>query len=134
MFTLPEVPELEVPELNVNKPLTPSVPWIAERMSMAPLEVDPPSPLVKVTAPPVRTVLSPALTSTPPPEMLSVTLPTANLTCPPFPLIALPDPIDTEPVLPEEEVPELNTSSPLTPLVPEFDVVIVIAPLVVDVP
>ena len=46
------------------------------------------------------------------------------------PPVAAPEPIDTEPVAPELDVPELNTSSPLAPLVPALAVRMLRAPLV----
>ena len=53
---------------------------------------------------------------------------------PPVPAVAAPLPIEIVPVLPELEVPELNTITPLTPDEPAFAVRTVIAPLVVAVP
>jgi hypothetical protein len=56
------------------------------------------------------------------------------VTAPPAPPVAAPDPIDSEPVEPELDVPELNTSRPEIPLVPAFAERIVTTPLVVAVP
>jgi hypothetical protein len=56
------------------------------------------------------------------------------LTAPPVPPEDAPDPIDTDPVVPELDVPELKLSRPLTPAAPAFAVLIVTAPLVVAVP
>jgi hypothetical protein len=56
------------------------------------------------------------------------------LMAPPLPVVAELDPMDTDPVLPELEVPELNTSTPLTPLSPEFAVRTVIVPVVLAIP
>jgi hypothetical protein len=42
---------------------------------------------------------------------------------PPWPELADPDPIFIEPLLPELEEPLLNTTCPLTPDWPEFDVI-----------
>jgi len=53
---------------------------------------------------------------------------------PALPPVAVPEPTDTEPVVPEFDVPELNTSTPLTPVSPALDVEIVIAPLDVATP
>ena len=53
---------------------------------------------------------------------------------PALPLVAAPEPIEIEPLEPELVVPELNTSTPLTPAAPAFAVLIVIAPLVVAMP
>jgi hypothetical protein len=124
----PVVPELDVPELNWRRPLTPFVPALEVRMLMAPLVVALLSPLVTPTAPPVETVLSPAAMSTPPPTPLSP-VPTPIWTVPPFPPVAGPEPINTDPVVPELDVPELNVRRPLTPFVPAFEVRIEIEPL-----
>mgnify|MGYP004284218933 CR=1 FL=1 len=48
--------------------------------------------------------------------------------------MAAPEPRISAPLLPFFELPELNTSAPLTPLTPEFVLRIVITPLVVAVP
>ena len=56
------------------------------------------------------------------------------LTEPAFPVVAAPEPIEIDPVEPELDVPELNTSTPLTPLSPALAVLIVIAPLVLEMP
>jgi hypothetical protein len=56
------------------------------------------------------------------------------LTAPPVPPVAAPEPIDTDPDVPELVVPELNTRTPLVPVAPEFDVRILNAPLVVAAP
>ena len=53
---------------------------------------------------------------------------------PPFPLVAAPEPIEIDPLLPELLVPELNTSTPLTPVAPAFALRIVIAPLLLVIP
>ena len=45
--------------------------------------------------------------------------------------MAVPDPIEIDPVLPLLDVPELNTRAPLTPFAPAFTVLIVIVPDVV---
>jgi hypothetical protein len=47
--------------------------------------------------------------------------------------MAVPEPIDTEPVLPTFDVPELNVSIPDVPAVPAFALLIVNAPEVVSV-
>ena len=56
-------------------------------------------------------------------------LPTVILKAPDFPPVAAPVPMEIEPELPELDVPELNTSTPLTPVAPAFALRIVIAPL-----
>ena len=53
---------------------------------------------------------------------------------PPSPPAAVPVPIDKDPELPLDVVPELNTSTPLIPAVPASGVLIVIEPELVDVP
>jgi hypothetical protein len=129
----PVVPELDVPELKDNIPLTPFVPASAEDIVMAPLDVAFPSPLEMLTEPAVMRVLSPAVTVTPPPAPLSA-LPTLRRTSPPLPPSTCEVPIDIAPVVPEDDVPELKASIPLTPPVPAFEVPTVIAPLVVEIP
>ena len=56
------------------------------------------------------------------------------LSDPPLPPVAAPDPIEIEPLLPELDVPELNTSTPLTPVAPALALRIVIAPLLLVMP
>ena len=53
---------------------------------------------------------------------------------PPLPVVAAPVPIEIEPLLPELDVPELNTNTPLTPFAPAFALRIVIAPLLLVIP
>ena len=53
----PVVPELDVPELNDSKPLTPFAPALDVRIVIAPLVLAMPWPLVTPMAPPVSTVL-----------------------------------------------------------------------------
>ena len=52
----------------------------------------------------------------------------------PAPPVAAPAPIDTDPLVPELDVPELNTSRPLTPVVPALALRIRKLPLVVVLP
>ena len=129
----PDVPELLVPELNVNRPLTPLWPAFDDAMVIAPLVLAMPWPLVTPIAPPVCTVLSPDATVIRPPAPL-LPLPTVMLIAPDLPPVAVPVPIEIEPDVPELAVPELNVSKPLTPLSPAFDDTIVIAPLVLAIP
>ena len=100
---------------------------------IAPLVLAMPWPVRIEIAPPVWTVLSPAVTITAPPTPL-VPLPTVMLKAPPLPPVDAPDPIEMEPVDPELEVPELNTNRPLRPLVPAFDERMLMAPLEVAIP
>jgi hypothetical protein len=53
---------------------------------------------------------------------------------PALPVVAAPEPIEIDPVLPELVVPELKTSTPLTPFSPALAVLIVIALLVLAMP
>jgi hypothetical protein len=129
METDPEEPELAVPELNTNKPLAPFAPALEEPIVIKPLVLAMPKPLRKPIAPPVWTVLCPEATVIEPPAPLLPT-PTVMLTAPPLPPVAVLEPIEIDPLVPELDVPELNMSKPLAPLSPEFDVRIVIAPLV----
>jgi hypothetical protein len=52
------------------------------------------------------------------------------LIIPPLPAVAAPVPIEIDPVVPELDVPELKTSTPLVPSSPALTVLTVIAPLV----
>merc|ERR1711995_93224 len=56
------------------------------------------------------------------------------LMAPALPPVAVPVPIEIAPDEPELAVPELNTSTPLTPLWPALDDTIVTAPLVLAMP
>jgi len=89
-----------------------------------------PSPVASVRLPPVVSVLSPANILTPPPDPLNP-LPTASKIDPPRPPDDDPEPTYKAPLLPRLAVPELNTSKPLTPLVPAFAVRILRSPLLV---
>ena len=129
----PEVPELDVPELKTSTPLTPVSPAFDVRIVIAPLEAALLEPLARAIAPPVATPLSPAVSVTMPPAPL-LPLPTVMLIVPPLPPVAVPLPIEMEPDEPEFAVPELNTSTPLTPASPALEVRIVIAPLVLAMP
>jgi hypothetical protein len=59
MPILPLFPLLVDPELKNRNPLTPLAPAFRLRMATAPLLVDVPSPLAKLSNPPVWTVLRP---------------------------------------------------------------------------
>jgi hypothetical protein len=67
----------------------------------------------------LSTVVRPAVSVSVPPAPLSP-LPTPTAMAPPAPPVAAADPIDTEPLVPELDVPELKTSRPLAPLTPAF--------------
>jgi len=55
----PLLPLLVLPELNTSMPLLPALPEFKLRIVTMPLEVAVPSPLLRLTAPPVSTVLLP---------------------------------------------------------------------------
>ena len=110
-----------------------NTPELAVRIVIMPLDVDVPSPVARLSAPPVCTVLRPVSMLTRPPAPL-VPLPAEMLTSPPRPTVAAPLPRSSDPLLPVLDVPEEKISMPLTPLVPELAVRIVIMPLDVDVP
>ena len=65
------------------------------------------------------------------PLVVSVPAPASTSRAPP---VAAPEPIDTEPVEPELDVPELNFNRPEAPVAPAFAERIVKAPLVLSVP
>jgi len=58
------LPVFEVPELKYNAPLDPPTPLFVDRITTAPLVEAVPSPLTKLSRPPVCTVLRPAITRT----------------------------------------------------------------------
>jgi hypothetical protein len=136
---VPVEPQLDVPELNANMPLTPFLPAFVVRIVMDPLEDAIPNPVDMPMCPPVvplaaePCVLSPEVTTSSPPTPL-LPLPTVKLIAPPLPPVDAPEPIETEPEPPELVVPELNTSVPLMPVSPAFIERILIAPLVVGRP
>jgi hypothetical protein len=129
----PLLPDTDVPELNTSMPLTPDVPELIERIVIAPLDADVPSPDARCTAPPVCTVLRPASASNTPPTP-DVPLPTVSEIMPARSEVTALEPSMSAPLLPLTDVPELNTKAPLTPDVPEFALRIVTTPLDVDVP
>jgi hypothetical protein len=69
----------------------------------------------------LSTVVRPAISVSVPPAPL-LPLPTATAMAPAVPPVAAADPTDTEPVLPELDVPELKTSRPLVPTTPALAV------------
>jgi hypothetical protein len=94
----PDAPLLVVPELNDKAPLTPLVPALVLRMYTEPLDFAVPKPAAMLTAPPVSTVATPALTAIEPANELALE-PTFNPIVPddavpavdPVEKIALPD-------------------------------------------
>merc|ERR1711991_46586 len=129
----PLLPPFDVPLLKISAPLTPDVPELIDRIVIAPLDVDVPSPDAIATPPPVCAVLRPADACTLPP-VPDVPLPAVISTMPPRPAVAAPVPSSMAPLLPDTALPLLKISMPLTPDVPELIDRIVIAPLDVDVP
>ena len=89
----PELPVLAEPVLKISMPLTPLVPELMDRMVTAPLEVDVPSPALRLTAPPVCTVLRPEYICTEPPAPL-VPLPADRAIRPPRPVVGTADRAD----------------------------------------
>jgi hypothetical protein len=76
-----------------------------------------PSDAVITIDPPVWTVLKPEVTNTLPAEF-EFPLPTVSLNNPPVPPLEAPDCKSKKPVLPEEDVPDLNWITPEIPSVP----------------
>jgi hypothetical protein len=133
MLNEPVVPDDELPELNTRIPLAPTAPAFDDLIVIAPLVESVPPPLSMSSAPPVRTVVHPEVTFRRPPVPLDPS-PTVRLSAPPFPAVALADPTEILPEVPELVVPELKISTPLVPFAPEFALRIVTAPLVDDNP
>jgi len=127
------LPLLALPELNTNMPLLPTSPALVLRIAIVPLDVEDPSPLETLTAPPVSEVLRPASNCIEPPAP-HVPLPTLIDKIPPRPPVAAPEPRLIAPLLPLLALPELNTSKPLLPATPAFELRIETAPLDVAVP
>ena len=88
---VPLLPPFAEPELNTSRPLTPAEPAFAVRIDITPLLVAVPSPLSRLSEPPLCTVLRPDSTLTAPLDPL-VPLPTLMLTIPPRPPAATPEP------------------------------------------
>jgi hypothetical protein len=88
----PLLPWLAVPEASRSRPDAPAAPASAVRIDRGPLEVAVPLPVEIVTAPPVKDDAPPAAKSKLPPAPL-VPLPTVIEMDPPWPLVALPDPM-----------------------------------------
>ena len=80
----PELPELDVPELNTSIPLIPAVPAFTERIMTDPLDVAVPDPDRMVMVPPVSVVPTPpARSSIPPPCVVARPWPAVIDTPPP---------------------------------------------------
>ena len=129
----PEFPELVVPVLNTNAPLTPAAPAFAVRMLTMPDVVAVPSPEPILRSPPVCTVLRPLYASKNPPDPL-VPLPDTIKMEPLRPAVAAPVPRISDPELPEDVVPVLNTSAPLAPDTPALALRMLTIPELVAVP
>jgi hypothetical protein len=118
MASLPELPPWDVPELKTRIPLVPWAPELADLIVIAPLVEATPSPLSNPTEPPVSLATDcPAAKVSRPPEP-ELPRPRLIARAPPLPPAADAEPKDTDPVLPELEVPELNTRMPVTPFAP----------------
>jgi hypothetical protein len=94
---VPEVPELDVPELKTRTPADPKLPEFAVRMVMEPLDVPILAPGATVTCPPVLFRLSPAVMVMKPPAPL-LPLPTVMDILPPCPPVAALEPMLIDPV------------------------------------
>jgi hypothetical protein len=131
----PELSLLEVPVAKMSFPELPEVPAFSDLIVTDPLVVVVLLPDVSVTAPPVldAALVWPALRSMAPPTPASPDPPVIWM-APPAPFVAAPDPMSTEPVWPELDVPVLNTSLPLDPLTPALTECIVTLPEEVAVP
>jgi hypothetical protein len=94
-----------------------------------------PVPADRDTEPPAALVMevAPEESAKSPPANEPEPVPGETFRDPPAPFTAVPEPMDTVPVVPELDVPELNTSRPDVPAVPAFADLIVSAPLVVAV-
>ena len=68
MYNAPLLPELELPVLSTNNPLTPELPAFAVRRSSTPLLVAVPKPVVNDTNPPVADADVPAISTISPPD------------------------------------------------------------------
>ena len=123
MYRVPLAPELAVPELNINAPLMPDAPALADVISRGPLDVVVPYPDTIDTRPPVvpADVVAPDEITISPPKPVSPD-PTVRYREPPRPFVAVPDPTYSAPLLPEFAVPVLRTSIPLDPDIPAFAV------------
>jgi hypothetical protein len=125
----PEFPDVAVPELKTSAPLTPATPELADRMLTIPELVAVPSPDPMLTVPPVFTVLRPAYISTKPPEPDVPLPPVTRIRPAPVSAKLVPSMIDPE--FPDDAVPELKRSIPLTPAAPAFRDLTVTCPDVV---
>jgi hypothetical protein len=123
------LPELAVPVLNTNTPLTPLVPAFAVIIKNVPLEVCDPYPDLKDTCPPDDDDDVPDDNMKSPPVPLFPD-PAVTNNDPPRPDLAEPDPIYMLPLFPELEVPVLITIKPLSPEFPAFAVISTNDPLV----
>ena len=117
----PDAPAVaDAPELSASMPDAPAEPASAVATVTSPLDVPDPAPLVSDTAPPVDTVL--ARGECQHTTLGSVTAADRDAHRAARAAVAAPDPISTSPLAPELDVPELNTSIPLTPVEPAFAV------------
>ena len=83
----PDAPELVVPVENDKEPLTPLVPASVDLIFNDPDDEAVPTPVLKLTAPPVPVLAVPPTSATPPPiPVVPVALPPFNWASPPAPL------------------------------------------------
>ena len=95
------------------------------------VDEDPVPPVIWIRPPAwFAALLCPAVNCISPPRPVLVT-PTDIIRSPAFPLVADPEAIRSAPDAPELVVPVRNFSSPLTPVVPAFEVETLSSPLVV---
>jgi hypothetical protein len=113
----PDAPLLVVPDWKAKPPLTPDTPALNVLSAIEPLDVAIPDPDARETAPPVRTVLIPAIDTRSPPAF-AVPVPTLIMISPPFPPVAAPVDTAMKPLVPELVVPVVKLSIPLVPAVP----------------
>ena len=100
IVTEPDVPELVVPDLKVNVPLTPFSPALRLSKTTAPDEVLDPCPVAMLTLPPVRGVLEPA----------------EKMMCPPSDALPVPNDTVKSPDLPPVAEPVATDIAPDAPL------------------
>ena len=89
----PEAPQLVVPVMKVNVPLTPLVPALAVFTTMAPLDDDVDPPDERLIAPPLNEELLPADITIPDAEDVPLPLPTESNISPALPPVAAPEDI-----------------------------------------
>jgi hypothetical protein len=114
--TVPEFPELVVPDWNTRAPLTAVVPALALETVTPPLDV--PDPLVRLKDPPVVVDVPPDTTTFPPAAAPAVVAPPTRLRLPPAPVLPLPTEMVTVPPAPPVLAPLYTLTAPEAPDVP----------------